>query len=87
MSYLYETRIITGVKRTACAILLTLAFGSTAAWAQTESVRYQEMQALAEAGPYWDESLCIPANGAQILGGFAGPEDRLHAVTGHVCPR
>ena len=30
---------------------------------------------------------CNPANGAQIMGGFAGPEDWLDSVTGELCRR
>lgn len=30
---------------------------------------------------------CIPANGAQIMGGFAGADDRIDSVTGEICPR
>ncbi|WP_294534544.1 hypothetical protein [uncultured Rhodoblastus sp.] len=30
---------------------------------------------------------CVPANGAQIMGGFAGPDDRLDSVTGEICVR
>lgn len=33
------------------------------------------------------EARCIPANGAQIMGGFAGPGDSLDSVTGEVCRR
>jgi hypothetical protein len=33
------------------------------------------------------EERCIPANGAQIIGGFAGPGDSLDGVTGEVCRR
>jgi hypothetical protein len=28
---------------------------------------------------------CIPANGAQILGGFAGPDDLIDVNTGVIC--
>jgi len=33
----------------------------------------------------WDR--CIQANGAQIMGGFAGPDDGFDRVTGEPCRR
>ncbi len=33
----------------------------------------------------WDR--CIPVNGAQILGNFAGPDDSFDRVTGELCSR
>jgi hypothetical protein len=30
---------------------------------------------------------CVPANGAQIMGNFAGADDRIDSVTGEICPR
>ena len=30
---------------------------------------------------------CAPANGAQIMGGFAGADDRIDSVTGEICTR
>ena len=36
---------------------------------------------------YRSSERCVAANGAQIMGGFAGPGDRLDAVTGQICPR
>ncbi|MDI9847841.1 hypothetical protein QM467_07215 [Rhodoblastus sp. 17X3] len=30
---------------------------------------------------------CIPANGAQIMGNFAGADDRFDSVTGELCSR
>lgn len=33
------------------------------------------------------EERCVPANGAQIIGGFARPGDSLDSVTGEVCRR
>ncbi len=35
--------------------------------------------------PGWDR--CIRANGAQIMGNFAGPDDWLDSVTGELCRR
>jgi hypothetical protein len=32
-------------------------------------------------------STCVPANGAQIMGGFAGADDRIDSVTGEICSR
>lgn len=34
-----------------------------------------------------DAGRCLPANGAQIWGGFAGADDRLDSVTGEICAR
>ena len=31
------------------------------------------------------EDRCLPANGAQIMGGFAGSDDRIDSVTGEIC--
>jgi hypothetical protein len=30
---------------------------------------------------------CVPATGAQVLGGFAGPYDWLDPMTGEICNR
>jgi hypothetical protein len=36
---------------------------------------------------YRSSERCVAANGAQIMGGFAGPGDKLDAVTGEICSR
>jgi hypothetical protein len=48
-----------------------------------KSVQPRAFRALAEV----HADRCLPANGAQIMGGFAGPDDRLDPVTGEICTK
>jgi hypothetical protein len=36
--------------------------------------------------PVWQRA-CRPANGAEILGSFAGADDFIDTMTGEICPR
>jgi hypothetical protein len=74
----------------AAALLLTLALGSTQSWAFDRAHGYDGSGADPSAyqGFYGRAPrFCVPANGAQIWGGFAAPGDLIDPVSGETCPR
>lgn len=81
----------TPVERIAYAVLMTLALGSTTAWAFSNAMRYDHgnagRHALRADMAYGNPRVCRPANGAQILGGFASPNDWLDPATDEICNR
>jgi hypothetical protein len=76
------------VRNAVLSVLTTFALSATALPAAahpardpSHHVRASEFRAQSNVGANY----CVPANGAQILGGFAGPNDRLDPTTGEVC--
>jgi hypothetical protein len=77
-------------KRGAYALLVTLAMGSAPSLAYTDGA--SSYDGISTPRHYRSEMgraprYCAPANGAQILGGFAGPSDLVDSVTGDICNR
>jgi hypothetical protein len=75
----------------AYAFFMTLAMGTGHSWAYTDGG--PSYDAWNSSPRYYRSDIglapryCVPANGAQILGGFAGPSDMIDPVTGDVCSR
>lgn len=74
------------VKNAALGIAAFALLGAQVAAAQTSKTKVQDraMQAHVETASPASRT-CLPANGAQILGGFAGADDYLDVNTGEVC--
>jgi len=69
-----ETRMNAKSAGAALAALALLAASPAIAGA------HRHRRPVAPAYPY-----CLPANGAQVLGGYAAPTDLLDPVTGEIC--
>ncbi|MCW2318065.1 hypothetical protein SAMN06265338_101128 [Rhodoblastus acidophilus] len=67
-------------------LALVAGSGAQAGSAHANHMRSSDraMQASGEYAAPWPGA-CIPANGAQILGGFASPDDLLDVNTGAIC--
>jgi hypothetical protein len=84
-----RARIIGKTASLVLASALALSFSGAPVLAQsgkaaTQSVSPRDYRADSTTRG-WDR--CVRANGAQIMGGFAGPDDWLDPVTGEVCRR
>ncbi len=64
--------------------LVALGTNIAAARTATKHVDPRAMQANADMA-FFTARACQPANGAQILGGFAGSDDFLDVRTGEIC--
>lgn len=95
MSYLTMTHryVTTGLscKSIAYAMFITVALGATNTWAYMDDAglrgrqnTHGERRADGTANVV---RRCVPATGAQVLGGFAGPYDWLDPMTGEICNR
>lgn len=67
----------------AAAALVALA--GAPAQAQNGSARASHAQKIPSGASRDPAQRCVPANGAQIMGGFAGADDRFDTVTGEIC--
>jgi len=79
------------IKCAACAISVMILTAQSAAFANTYNhqdraeIRSPREAATAMQRP--NQLQCLPASGAQILGGFASPHDWLDPATGEICNR
>lgn len=73
-------------KNAALGLAAFVLFGAQVVAAQTGRTKVdpRAMQAHFETAHQFPRS-CAPANGAQILGGFAGPNDFVDINTGDIC--
>jgi hypothetical protein len=71
----------------ATAAVVLACSGLSAAAQSDKGARHQSLSRQFRAEAARDAGRCIPANGAQIMGGFAGSGDRLDSVTGEICAR
>jgi hypothetical protein len=67
--------------------IASVAFGANVATAQTARglVDPRLFRAYSESIIEQHRTTCVPANGAQIMGGFAGSRDLIDARTGQIC--
>ncbi len=94
MSFSPRSHGLNGARATingaALAILTTIALGATGVSAVADPMHYRRHSVNADeflAHSSGALKYCVPVNGAQILGGFAGPDDRLDPATGDICNR
>lgn len=73
-------------KNVAFGLAAFMLFGAQVATAKTggTKVNPRAMQAHAETTPQPSRT-CVPVNGAQILGSFAGADDLIDVNTGEIC--
>ena len=74
----------------ACAMLSLSSISQAASFYYSDKAPHETMGAPREARydmPYGAFRRCLPATGAQILGGFASPHDWLDPDTGEICNR
>lgn len=70
------------------AMLMMLGGQIAAAKSASPKMDPRAMQAQAESRPAaMPTHVCQPANGAQILGGFAGADDLIDVNSGEICAR
>ncbi|MBB4200471.1 hypothetical protein GGD83_004300 [Rhodoblastus sphagnicola] len=70
------------------ASTLLAAFGLPATARSDKSTQLSDQERDYRAAyAYRSSERCVAANGAQIMGGFAGPDDKLDTVTGEICSR
>jgi hypothetical protein len=63
-----------------------IAVGSSLAAAQPHKAKVDPRAMQANSSSTFEvRQTCIPANGAQILGGFAGGDDLIDVRTGEIC--
>lgn len=74
------------VKKAAFGLAAFVLLGAQVAAAETgrTKVNPRAMQAHMDS-EFQPARSCAPANGAQIIGGFAGPDDLIDANTGEIC--
>lgn len=90
MTHRYVTMGAVG-KSIAYAMFITVALGATHTWAYMDDAGLRSRQNAprgfrADVAPNVVRH-CVPATGAQVLGGFAGPYDWLDPMTGEICTR
>ncbi len=73
-------------KNAAMGLAAFVLFGAQVVAAQTGRTKVdpRAMQAHFEMAHQLPRS-CVPVNGAQILGGFVGPDDLIDINTGDIC--
>jgi hypothetical protein len=79
-----NARIVTRAALLGAACFVALGVNLAAARESKVKVEPRAMQAYSDS-QFATVRTCIPANGAQILGGFAGADDLLDIRTGEVC--
>jgi len=84
MSVSSSFRLSAFVALTATAIVALASSGVSAFAKDRDHAKSREYRAGYEAHA---ADRCVPPNGAQIMGGFAGPDDRIDSVTGQICPK
>ncbi|MCW2318557.1 hypothetical protein M2322_004126 [Rhodoblastus acidophilus] len=85
MSVSASSRLFTVAALTATAIIALASSGVSAfAKSDRDNAKSREYRAGYEAHA---ADRCVSPNGAQIMGGFAGPDDLIDSVTGQICPR
>lgn len=68
------------------AALAALLLGASASLAQPHSRGAPSVERARETGENMASvRFCVPANGAQVLGGYAAPTDLLDPLTGAIC--
>lgn len=74
-------------KNVAFGLAAFMLFGAQIAAAKTggKNVNPRAMQAHAETTTSQPSRTCVPVNGAQILGSFAGADDLIDVNTGEIC--
>jgi hypothetical protein len=76
-------------KSLALAILALIAIGQANSLAFANDTRDRDRNATTSGGASdwrrWSSGYCLPANGAQILGGFAAPNEWLDSATDEIC--
>jgi len=90
MTYRHAT-LGSACKSIAYAMFITVALGATHTWAYMDDADLRGRQNAprafrADVPPNFVRH-CVPATGAQVLGGFAGPYDWLDPMTGEICNR
>jgi hypothetical protein len=84
-----SVKIDSNIKTFTYALVLTVALGATHAWACMDGpckAAWNVSSRAKDAGvPAWVVEYCRPANGAEILGRFAGAGYWLYPATGDFC--